>query len=140
VLHNPSAQERGATRPYARTLGAMTAPVVPTPLPNRVGTVALVLAVTVLVLPVVLFIVFTIAASIEGAEGDDLGYAMVGGFFLAAISTAFIAPLAIAALVLGIVAVARRGRRKAHGVVAIVLSALPSLPILGLPGAIDSFW
>jgi hypothetical protein len=115
-----------------------TAPVVPTPKPNRVGKVALILALVVIVLPFLLFIVFTVAASIEGAEGDDLGYAFIGGFFLAAISVAFIAPLAIVSLVLGIVAVARRGYRKVQGVVAIVLSVLPASAVAFLPGAIDS--
>jgi len=114
------------------------APVIPTPQRNRLGTAALVLALAAIGLPILFFIVFTVAALLEGAEGDDAGYAVLGAFFLAAAGVAVVSPIAIAALVLGIVAVTRRGRRKAQAVAAIILSVLPASAVFFLPAAIDS--
>ena len=105
---------------------------------NRLGIAALIIVLIAIALPIIGFIVFTIGASIEGAEGDDLGYAILGGFFLAFAGTAFVAPIAIVGVVLGVVSLFRQGQRKLQGILAIVFGALPAVAIFGLPAAIDS--
>jgi hypothetical protein len=117
-----------------------SAPVVPTPRRNRLGTVALVLALVDFGLPLVVFIVITIAAMFEGAEGDSFGYAVLGGLFFAFGSIPFFSPLAIAAVALGIVAVARRGYAKVAGILAIVVAIIPAVSVIYLPAVIDSFF
>jgi hypothetical protein len=116
------------------------APVVPTPKRNRVGIAALVLALIDLGLPVLVFIGITIAALAEGAEGDTVGYAILGGFFYGFGSVALFAPIAIAALVLGIIAVVRKGYRKTQGVIAIILSVVPAASVVFIPAVIDSLF
>jgi hypothetical protein len=113
---------------------AMTAPVVPTPTRNKLGIAALILVLVTYALPVIGFIVFVIAASIEGAEGDDLGYAVVGAFF------AVIAPIAILGVVLAVISLFRHGQRKVQGILAIVLGIVPAAFVIGLPATIDSFF
>ena len=117
-----------------------TAPVVPTPKRNRVGIAALVLVLIAIAVPVLVFIVTTIAASIEGAEGDAVGWNIIGGVVIAGISVTVVSPIAIVGVVLGIIAVARKGYRKLQGVLAIVLGAAPALAIFGLPAGIDSLF
>lgn len=118
----------------------MTAPVIPAPQRNRLGIAALVIVIIAIVLPIIAFVVFSVAASIEGAEGDDLGYAILGGFFISAAVVAFVSPIAIAGVVLAVVALFRRGRRKVQAVLALVFGIVPALTVLGLPAAIDSFF
>ena len=118
-------------------LARMTAPVVPTPQRNRLGIAALVLTIVALAAPVVTFIVVTIAASIEGAEGDDLGYAMLAGWFIGAGAASVVSPIAIVALVLGIVALTRRGTKKVQAILAVIFSVVPALFAFGLPTVID---
>ncbi len=118
----------------------MTAPVVPTLQRNGLGIAALVIVLIPIVLPILSFVVFSVAASIEGAEGDDIGYAILGGFFVSAAVVAFVSPLAIAGVVLAIVALFRTGRRKVQAILALVLGIVPALTVFGLPTAIDSFF
>ena len=122
----------------------MTAPVVPTPKRNRVGIAALVIALIVLVLPVLVFIVTTVVAAIEqsggAADPDQTGWNILGGFVFAAITVPILSPLAILALVLGIVAVARTGYRKVQGIIAIVLSIAPALAVFAIPAAFDTLF
>jgi hypothetical protein len=118
----------------------MTAPVIPAPQPNGLGIAALVIVIAAIVLPIIAFVVFTVAASIEGAEGDDLGYAILGGFFVSAAVVAFVSPLAITGVVLAIIALFRKGRRKVQAILALVFGIVPALTVLGLPTAIDSFF
>ncbi|MEO8262254.1 MAG: hypothetical protein ABI566_06755 [Pseudolysinimonas sp.] len=118
----------------------MTAAVVPTPERNRLGIAALVLVLIAIALPILVFIVAAVAASIEGAEGDAVGWNILGGFIIAGVSVTAFAPIAIVALVLGIVAVTRKGKRKVQAVIAIILSVGPGLAIFGLPAAIDSMF
>ncbi len=127
-----------------------TAPVVPTPtravparaVParNKLGIAALVLVLITVVLPIIGFIVFVIAASIEGAEGDSFGYAIVGAIFFVPVASSLIAPVAILGIVLGIVSLFLKGRRKVQGVLAIILGIVPSLTAFLLPTAIDTFF
>src|SRR4051812_41998303 len=97
---------------------AAVAPVVATPQRNRLGIVAMVLVLIAIVAPLLVFIVATIAAAADGARGDDLGWAAIGSFFIAGASIAFISPLAILGVILGIVAVRRPGLRKVQALVA----------------------
>ena len=117
----------------------MTAPVIPTPTRNKLGRIALVLVLITVGLPIVGFIAFVIAASIEGAEGDNLGYAILGAFFFIPVASSLIAPIAILGIVLGIISLFRRGQRKLQGVLAIILGIVPALMITLLPVAIDNF-
>ena len=116
------------------------APATPALQRNRLGIAALVLALIAIAVPVLVFIATTIAASIEGAEGDSLGWNILGGFIIAGVSSTFIAPVAIVALVLGIVALTRTGKRKVQAIIAIVLSVGPALLVLGAPAAFDSMF
>jgi hypothetical protein len=118
----------------------MTAPVIPAPQRNRLGTAALVIVIAAIVLPIIAFVVFSVAASIEGAEGDELGYAILGGFFISAAVVAFVSPLTITGVVLAIIALFRKGRRKVQAILALVFGIVPALTAFGLPAAIDSFF
>jgi hypothetical protein len=111
----------------------------PVPARNGIGITALVLVLITIALPIIGFIVFVIAASVEGAEGDDLGYAILGGFFFIPVASSFIAPIAILGIVLGIISLFRRGRRKVQGILAIIFGIVPALMITLLPVAIDNF-
>jgi hypothetical protein len=116
------------------------ASVVPTPTRNRLGVSALVLVLITVALPVIGFIVFFIGALIEGAEGDNVGWAAIGAFVVTAAASSLIAPVAILGIALGIVSLFRPGQRKLQGVLAIVFGIVPALFILGLPVAIDTFF
>lgn len=118
----------------------MTAPVIPTPTPNRLGKIALILVLITIALPVIGSIVFVIAAAIEGAEGDNLGYAILGAFFFIPVAASLIAPIAILGIVLGIASLFRPGQRKVQGVLAIIFGVGPALLIFLLPTAIDTFF
>lgn len=116
------------------------APVVPTPTRNRLGIAALVMVLITIALPIVGVIVAFIGALIEGAEGDNIAWAAIGAFLITAAASSLIAPLAMLGVVLGIVSLFLRGRRKLQGILAIVFGIVPSLFILGLPVAIDTFF
>ncbi len=118
----------------------MTAPVVPTPTPNRLGKIALILVLVTIGLPIIGSIVFVIGAAIEGAEGDNLGYAILGAFFFIPIAASLIAPIAILGIVLGVISLFRKGQRKVQGILAIVLGVVPASLITLLPVAIDNFF
>ena len=118
----------------------MTAPVVPTPVRNRLGIAALIVVLIAIAIPIVSFIVFTIAAVGSGAQGDDVGYAILGGYFFSIAVVTFAAPIAIVGVVLAIVALTRRGHRKLQAILAIVFGAVPALAIFGLPAAIDTLF
>ena len=116
------------------------AAVVPTPTRNRLGIAALILVLITLALPIIGSLVYIIAAAIEGSEGDAFGYAILGAFFFIPVASSLIAPIAILGVVLGIVSLFRRGQRKVQGIFAIILGIYPSLLILLLPAAIDTFF
>ncbi|MEO5921673.1 MAG: hypothetical protein ABIQ01_11085 [Pseudolysinimonas sp.] len=113
------------------------APVAPTPARNRLGVAALVLVLVTLAVPIIVFIVFVVGSIVAGAQGDAIGYAALGAFFVAGGASAIVAPVAILGVVLGIVAVLQKGKRKLQGVLAIVLGIAPALFVFGLPTAID---
>ncbi len=116
------------------------AAIAPTPTRNRIGTAALILVLITVALPILGFFVAFIGALVEGAEGDDVGWAAIGAFLIVGAASSLIAPLAILGIVLGIVSLFRPGQRKVPGVLAIVFGIVPSLFILGLPVAIDTFF
>jgi predicted lipid-binding transport protein (Tim44 family) len=131
---------RGYRSPYYALAMTEPAPVVPAPQRNRLGIAALVLVLITIALPIVGFIAAFIGALIEGAEGGNVGYAAIGAFFITAAASSLIAPLAILGVVLGIISLFFRGKRKVQGALAIVFGVVPSLFILGLPVAIDTFF
>lgn len=108
--------------------------VAPAPRPrNRVGILALVLALFAAVAPIVAWIVVAIVGAAESSTFDDAVYVgFLGGmiFFFAVI--ALLSPVSFAALVLGIVSLFHPGG-KAPGIVAIVIGAFGSLGAFGLP-------
>ncbi len=127
------------TEPAPAAVPGMAA-VVPTPARNRLGITALVLVLITVALPIIAFFVAFIGALIEGAEGDNTGWAAIGAFLIVAAGSSLIAPLAILGIVLGIISLFRPGQRKVPGVLAIVFGIVPALFILGLPVAIDTFF
>ncbi len=127
------------TEPAPAAAPGMAA-VVPTPARNRLGNTALVLVLITVALPIIAFFVAFIGALIEGAEGDNIGWAAIGAFLIVAAGSSLIAPLAILGIVLGIISMFRPGQRKVPGVLAIVFGIVPALFILGLPVAIDTFF
>lgn len=118
----------------------MTAPVVPALQRNRLGIAALVIVLIAIALPIVAFIVFTVGSAISGAQGDDLGYAILGAFFVSAAVIAIVSPLAIVGVVLAIVALFRTDERKVQAIIAIVLGIVPAITVFGLPAAIDTLF
>jgi hypothetical protein len=111
----------------------------PVPARNGIGITALVLVLITIALPIICFVVVFIAALVEGAEGGDPGWAAVGAFFFTAVASAFIAPIAILGIVLGIISLFRRGRRKLQGILAIIFGIVPALMITLIRVAVDNF-
>jgi len=116
----------------------MTQDASPVPSPrrpaNRLGIVALVLALLAAVTPLVLVVVVWILGAVE--YPDDLDNAvyvgLLGGmvFFFGAI--ALLSPVSLVAAVLGVVSMWRPGS-KAPGIVAIVFGVVGALGLFGLP-------
>jgi hypothetical protein len=100
---------------------------------NRVGIVALVLALIAAVAPLVAWIVVAIVGAVESSSVDDAVYVgLLGGMIIFFGVTALFSPVSLAAVVLGIVSLFRTGS-KAPGIVAIAFGAAGSLGLLGLP-------
>lgn len=101
---------------------------------NKLGIVALILALLAAVAPLVLVIVVWIAGITQYPDDVDnaVYVGLLGGmvFFFGAI--ALLSPVSFVALVLGIVSMWRPGS-KAPGIVAIILGVLGSLGLFGLP-------
>ena len=101
---------------------------------NKLGIVALVLALLAAVAPLVAWIVMWVVGAAE--YPDDVDNAVYVGFLGGAIiffgAIALLSPVSLAALVLGVVSMWRPGS-KAPGIVAIVLGAIGSLGLFGLP-------
>lgn len=100
---------------------------------NRVGIVALVLALVAAVVPVITWIVVAIVGAVESTNFDDAVYVgFLGGmiFFFGVI--ALLSPVSFVAVVLGIVSLFRSGS-KAPGIVAIIIGVVGSLGAFGLP-------
>jgi len=111
-----------------------TAPVAAAPAAaprNRLGVVAFVLALFVVVAPAVVTIVTAIVGTATGSTGgstvDAAGWSVIGGFIVGAMAVAAVSPLAAIAVVLAIVSLFRRRGRNGLGVWALVLAILPAL-------------
>lgn len=100
---------------------------------NRLGVVALVLALVVVILPFIAWIVIAIIGAASESSADDAIYVgLLGGFITFAGVMALAAPLGVVAVVLGILSLFRAGS-KAPGVVAIIFGVLGSIGLLWLP-------
>lgn len=100
---------------------------------NRAGIVALVLAVVAAGAPLVAWIVVAIIGAAEASTTDDAIYVgVIGGMIVFLGVIALLAPVALAAIVVGIVSLFRPGA-KAPGIVAIVIGVFGSLGLLWLP-------
>jgi len=98
---------------------------------NRVGVLAFVLALIVVVAPAIVTILTAIIGGASGSTGgsaaDAAGWSVLGGFIVGAMALAVLSPLAVAAVVLAIVSLFRRRGRNGLGVWALVLGILPAL-------------
>lgn len=100
---------------------------------NRLGIVALVLALVAFVAPLVTWIVVGIVGGVESSTVDDAIYVgVIGGFIVFLAVIALVSPLSLVALVLAIVSLFRPGSR-APGIVALVFGVIGSFGLLGLP-------
>jgi hypothetical protein len=111
----------------------MTDPRPVAPSRNRVGTVALVLALVAAAAPLVVWIVVAIVGAIETSTFDDAVYlGFIGGMIMFLGVVAVLSPVSLAAVVLGVVSLFRGGG-KAPGIVAIIIGAFGSLGLFWLP-------
>lgn len=110
----------------------------PVPARNRIGNVALALVIIALVLPVVGFVVGFAWSLAEGAQGDEVGWGILGGLVIGAVAGGGGSLLALAGIVLGIVGLTRTGRRKLTSGLAVGLGVPPALGVLALPAFIDT--
>lgn len=100
---------------------------------NRLGVAALVLALVAAATPLVAWIVVAIIGAVESTNVDDAVYVgFLGGMIVFFGMMAVVAPVSLAALVLGVVSLIRGGG-KAPGIVAILIGAIGSLGLFWLP-------
>jgi hypothetical protein len=100
---------------------------------NRVGVVALVLALFAAAVPLVAWIVVAIVGAVESTSVDDAVYVgFLGGMIVFFGLVAVLAPVSLAAVVLGVVSLFRGGG-KAPGIVAIIIGVVGSLGLFWLP-------
>lgn len=100
---------------------------------NRVGIVALILALVAAIAPLLAWIVTAIAGAVESSTVDDAVYVgLLGGMIIFFGVIALLSPVSVAALLLGVVSLFRAGG-KAPGIVAIILGVFGSLGLFGLP-------
>jgi hypothetical protein len=100
---------------------------------NRVGILALVLALGAAVAPLVAWIVVAIVGAIGSSSVDDAVYVgVVGGMIVFFGLMAVFSPVSLTAVVLGVVSLFRTGGR-APGVVAIIIGVAGSLGLFWLP-------
>jgi hypothetical protein len=106
--------------------------VVPRPR-NRVGILALVLALVAAAAPVIAWIVVAVVGAVESTTVDDAIYVgVLGGMIIFFGVVALLSPVSLAAVVLGVVSLFRAGG-KAPGIVAIIIGVVGSLGLFGLP-------
>lgn len=100
---------------------------------NRVGVLALVLALAAAAVPLVAWIVVAVVGAVESNTVDDASHVgVIGGMIVFLGVVAVLSPVSLAAAVIGVVSLFRAGG-KAPGVVAIVLGVVGSLGLFGLP-------
>jgi len=107
---------------------------------NTLGVVALVIALFVVVAPILVWIFIAINGFVSSATFDDAVFVgVIGGFFFMFAAIGFASPLALTALILGIISQFRPGSR-GPGIAAIVIGAIYSFGLIGLPAAIGFFF
>jgi hypothetical protein len=101
---------------------------------NRVGIVALVVALFCAVAPLVAWIVIAITGAVEYPDDPDnaVYVGLLGGLITFVGTISLLSPLSLVAAVLGVVSFWRPGS-KAPGIVALVFGAIGSLGLFGLP-------
>lgn len=101
---------------------------------NRLGIVALILALVVAVAPLVVWIVLAIVGVTEYPDDVDnaVYVGLVGGMIFFVGTIALLSPLSFVAAVLGVVSLWRAGS-KAPGIVAIVFGVIGSIGLFGFP-------
>jgi hypothetical protein len=101
---------------------------------NRVGIVALVLALLCAVAPLIAWIVVGIAGALEYPDDRDnaIYVGLLGGMIVFFGVISLLSPLSLAAAILGVVSFWRPGS-KAPGIVALVLGLIGALGLFGLP-------
>jgi hypothetical protein len=112
------------------------APVVPTPVRNRLGIAALILVLVAIGVPIIGFIVGVIISFASAPVSDATGYYVAGAFFAAGGIAAFTSILAIVGIVLAIIALTRKAQRKLQAILAIILGIAPALFVFGIPTTI----
>lgn len=99
---------------------------------NRLGILALVLALVVALAPVFGWLITGVVGAVQSSSPGDAGYlAIIGGLLVFLGLVSLLSPLAAAAVVIGVVSLFRPGR-KTPGVVAIVIGAFGCLGFFGL--------
>lgn len=110
----------------------MTDAVTPPPR-NRVGVVALVLALVAAIAPLVVWIIVAIVGAVESSTFDEAVYlGLLGGMIVFFGVVAVLSPVSFSAVVLGVISLFRPGG-KAPGIVAIVIGVFGSLGLFWLP-------
>jgi hypothetical protein len=100
---------------------------------NRVGVVALVLALVAAAAPLVAWIAVAIVGTVESTNVDDAIYVgFLGGMIIFFGVIAVLSPVSLVAVVLGIVSLFRAGG-KAPGIVAIIIGVVGSIGLFWLP-------
>jgi hypothetical protein len=101
---------------------------------NRVGIVALVLALLCAVAPLIAWIAVGIAGAVEYPDDRDnaLYVGLLGGMIVFFGVVSLLSPLSLIAAILGVVSFWRPGS-KAPGIVALVLGLIGALGLIGLP-------
>ena len=101
---------------------------------NRIGVLALILALIAAVAPLVIWIVMLFVGIAEYPDDADSAVyvGVLGGMIFFFGSIALLSPLSFAAVVLGVISMWRPGG-KAPGIVAIVLGVIGSFGLFGFP-------
>jgi hypothetical protein len=100
---------------------------------NRVGIVALVLALVATAAPLAAWIVVAIVGAVESTNVDDAIYVgFLGGMIIFFGAIAVCSPVSLAAVVFGVISLFRGGG-KAPGIVAIIIGVVGSIGLVWLP-------
>jgi hypothetical protein len=103
---------------------------------NPIGITALVLALITIVVPVIAWMVLWIVGAAEAPNADDAIYiGLLGGMIVFFGMIALLSPVSVIALVLGVVSLFRPGS-KGPGIFAVIIGAIGSFGLFGLPVAL----
>ena len=103
---------------------------------NPIGITALIIALITMVAPIVTWLVLLIGGATQANTADDaIMIGLFGGGIVFFGTIALLSPLSVVALVLGIVSLFRPGS-KGPGIFAIIIGAIGSFGLFGLPLAL----